>query len=180
LNTYAYAESSPILASDPFGLFRLTTSSSISWVDEIPGSNGRVVGLVLGGVPLGVTTPFIPTRCECNNDCGAWRLGECSSNFYIEVLIRGDLKPHIERATRDAEAEHVGDLRLGSDRMYEAGASAEKSMQATTFASEEDCKNRSKKAIQDALRAVGLELIKKSKVRDQNGGHRYPSAWPYK
>jgi hypothetical protein len=162
---------------DPFGLFQFNLAAQWSMVDEVPGSGNKYLNL--GGVPLGATGAFVSARCSCKEECGSWKLSECSAFFLLDVLIRADLRPDAESWTRDREAEHVFDLRSAEERMRQAGTAAERAMQQQTFASKAECEARSKRAIIDAIKSISVPTWNQSRTRDTNGSHSYPGLWPF-
>jgi RHS repeat-associated protein len=173
VNTFAYAHSRPTLGIDPFGLFTLTTEVSWGMADNIGGwwNFGQ----------LGGTNAKVTTRCSCTQQCeGGWKLAECSGQFQIEVLIRNDLRPDVERWVRRKEQEHVDDLLAGAGRMRQAGATAEAALRKQTFSSKDSCESQSQAAVAAAVIAVARQEWNRSKLRDSNGSHSYPGIWPYK
>jgi hypothetical protein len=151
-------------------------------VDKIPNSFGKWAWYVpFVPFPLAETKSSLSVSCACSQQCGAWKLNECSSGFNIEVLIRNDLKPLTEIAARSAENEHVSDLRSGESQLYAAGLNAENSLKARTFTSESECAAASKEEVLKALLGVARGLVGNSwLLRDKSGSHNYGGAFPFR
>jgi hypothetical protein len=89
-------------------------------------------------------------------------------------MIEAGLNASADAFARNAEGEHVADLKAGADTIQKAGAVAERAQQQQKYMTQSDCELKSSTVVTAAIRAA-REAV------SNPGGHRdFPHRRPVK
>lgn len=171
-NTYGYANASPIMSVDPYGLLALNVSETTTY------TNALDLTTALGGTMASLGR----ISCECHGCGGKWSLIECSTSLQIEVYLRNHYSSPQQAAwVRRGEMDHVLDFRGAVRAIRQAGQAAESRERSLSFSSKADCELSARvsvilamdKALQAAIDDT-RRFWDKSKLHDWNNQQRRP------
>ncbi len=174
INTYNYARNTPVMRTDPQGLFAFNTS--FTWHDVPKIDNVPWIPFFTSPL-IGLTSPNLSSvRCTCTNCGGIWTLSNCSASLDVDVYIRNDLNATANAFSRSKEGEHVSDFMSGIGSIYRAGAAAEARERGLPYSSEALCESAAANAVNAAVKGAFESVVAKSKLRDTQGTHSWPAS----